>query len=123
MAIYTNLPIYRSSYSLLLEVSRIMPNMPREGRYTIGQDLRHKLMDIIIAVYRANRTRSKVHIIRQMRESLLEVQVYIRLLCDMKHISEKQYLMLAEHTAGISRQMTAWEKSEIKKQERGPESI
>ena len=112
MAIYTNLPIYKASYSLLLDINRMMPNVPRDCRYSIGQELRKKIMEIIVLIYRANRTRGKLSIISKMRESLLEVQVYIRLMSDMKYISERKYINLVEQTTSMSKQMSAWEKSE-----------
>lgn len=112
MAIYTNLPIYKASYSLLLEVNRMMSNLPRDCRYTIGQELRQKIMEIIILIYRVNRLRKKVFVIAKMREVLLEVQVYIRLMNDMKYISEGKYVQLIEQTTSMSKQMSAWEKSE-----------
>lgn len=119
MAIYTNLPIYKASYGLMLAVSQIMPLVPRDCRYSLGQDCRRKIMDIIVLIYRANRTRQKIRIISMMREALLEVQVYIRLMCDLRHISEKKYVELAELTANMSKQMAAWEKSEQQKQSDG----
>lgn len=112
MAIYTNLPIYKASYSLLLDINRTMPNLPRDCRYSIGQELRQKIMEIIILIYRANRTRDKLSVIVKMRECLLEVQVYIRLMSDMKYISERKYINLVEQTTSMSKQMSAWEKSE-----------
>ena len=112
MAIYTNLPIYKASYSLLLDINRMMPNVPRDCRYSIGQELRKKIMEIKVLIYRANRTRDKLSIISKMRESLLEVQVYIRLMSDMKYISERKYINLVEQTTSMSKQMSAWEKSE-----------
>jgi hypothetical protein len=115
MAIYTDLPIYKATYSLLLAFSRMLPDMPRDCRYSIGQDARQKLMDIILLVYRANRTRQKGPVISRMRECLLEVQVYIRLMCDLKYISEKRYVNLMDMTVQMSRQMAAWQKSEIRK--------
>lgn len=112
MAIYTNLPIYKASYSLLLEINRMMPDVPRDCRYSIGQELRQKTMEIIVLIYRANRTRKKVFIISKMRECLLEVQVYIRLMSDMKYISERKYTQLIEQTTSMSKQMAAWERNE-----------
>lgn len=116
MAIYTNLPLYKASYALMLEVNRLLPNVPRDCRYTIGQDLRRQLMDIILYIYRANRSWQKVEHINKMRETLLEAQVNIRLMCDMKYISENQYLLLAAQTSDMSKQMAAWGKSVVKKQ-------
>ncbi len=115
MAIYTNLPVYKASYSLLLEINRMMPNLPRDCRYSLGQELRHRIMEIIVLIYRANRTKKKVFLISKMRETLLEVQVYIRLFSDLKYISERKYVALIEETVSMSKQMSAWEKSEQNK--------
>lgn len=112
MAIYTNLPIYKATYSLLFEVSRMMPDLPRDCRYSIGQDLKSGIMHILVLIYRANRSRDKSALISQMRETLLEVQIYMRLMCDLRYISEKKYLVLAEQSSGMSKQLAAWEKSE-----------
>ncbi len=119
MAIYTNLPIYKATYMLMLEVSRMMPDMPRDCRYSLGQDTRKKIMEMIILIYRANRTKGKVSLILKMREVLLEIQVYIRLMSDMRYISEGKYLNLAEQTSTMSKQLSAWEKSERQKQSDG----
>lgn len=115
MAIYTQLPVYKLSYALLLDVTRTLAGTARDCRYTLGQDLRQRLMDIIVLIYRANRMRHKVKIISSMRESLLEAQVYIRMMSDMRYISEGKYAALAEQTTVISKQMAAWEKSEREK--------
>ena len=92
-----------------------MPHLPRDSRYTIGQELRQKLIDVLVLIYRANRTPHKVVIIERMRETLLEAQMLVRLLCDLHHISERQYAALVDRTSGLSKQMTAWEKSERRK--------
>lgn len=115
MAIYTNLPIYKSAYSLLLALVRMMPDMPRDCRYTLGQEARQRAMDIIILVYKANKKRQRNAVIEQMHEKLIEIQVYIRLMCDLKYISEGCYTALAEYTVSMSKQLTAWEKSENSK--------
>ncbi len=115
MAIYTNLPIYKAAYSLMLDVSRMMPNLSRDCRFSLGQDVRRNVMNIIIFIYRANRTRHKVPMITKMRETLLEVQVYFRLMCDLRYISENKFVALMEQTSDMSRQMVLWEKSEYKK--------
>ncbi len=115
MAIYTNLPIYRSTYALLLEVNKVVPNLSRDCRYTLGQDLNRCLIDVLLGVYRANRTRNKLPEIRAMSEMMQQVQVYFRLLCDMRKISERLYVMMIDHSVDICRQLSAWESSEKKK--------
>lgn len=122
MALYTNLPIYKAAYMLMTTVSSMMPHMSRDCRYSLGQEMRRKIMDIIVMIYRANRIRHKIPIISEMRETLLEVQVYIRLMSDLKYISMKKYALLIEQTAGMSKQLASWEKSESGKSSDGPNS-
>lgn len=111
MAIYTNLPVFKDSYLLLLAICQLAPNMPRDCRYTLGQELRGKMMDIMVLIFQANSTRDKRPVIGQMRRRLVEVQVYLRLMSDLHYIAERKYAQLAEQSAGVSRQMAAWEKS------------
>lgn len=44
MAIYTNLPIYKASYALMLEVCRMRKDLPKDSRYTIGQELSGRIV-------------------------------------------------------------------------------
>ncbi len=115
MAIYTNLPIYKTSYSLLLSISKTMPNIPRDCRFTIGQDLRRRIMDIIIHIYKANRDYDKISSIRLMKEYLLESKVLIRIMSDMHYISERKHAEWMEYAVSMSKQMSAWEKYQVKK--------
>lgn len=112
MALYTNLPIYKATYTLLLDVTKTMQHVPRDCRYTLGQDLRRKLTELLVLIYQANRTHHKLKTIALMRDTLLEAQVYMRLMSDMHYISEGRYLALAEQTSNMSKQLTAWAKSE-----------
>lgn len=115
MVTYTDFPVYRVSYALLLKVSELMPHLPRDSRYTIGQSLREKLLEIIMLIYRASRTPQKVPVLGHMRETLSQVQVLMRLLCDLHQISERQYTQLMEEASSLSKQISAWERSERKK--------
>lgn len=115
MAIYTNLPIYKTSYSLLLSVSKTMPNLPRDCRFTIGQDLRRRLMDVIIQICKANSDRDKLPSIRLMKDYILESKVMIRIMGDMHYISEGKQAEWMEYAVSISKQMSAWEKYQLNK--------
>lgn len=110
MAIYTNLPVYEESYQLLLDVVNFTRNIQRDLRYTLGEKLKQNIIDILVLIFKANKDRSKVSHISLARETLVEVQVVIRILNDLKQISDRQYIILAERTTNISKQLTSWEK-------------
>jgi len=40
MTYYNNLPVYRSSYNLLLDIYNLTKNFSREYKYTLGQKLK-----------------------------------------------------------------------------------
>lgn len=111
MAIYTNLPVYGTTYQLMLQVAQLGQNMQRDYRYTLAQDLKCRLMDVLVMIYRANKVRDKQPVIAEMRENMVEVNVYLRLLCDLQQLSEKQYLRLAQTSVSIAKQLAAWEKA------------
>lgn len=111
MAIYTSLPVYGAIYQLLLQLSRLDQHMQRDYRYTLAQDVKRRLTDVLVMVYRANRIRDKQPVITSMREMMVEICVYLRLLCDLRQLSEGQYLALAQTANSVGRQLAAWEKS------------
>lgn len=47
MAFYTELPVYKDSYQLVLRVFEVTRDFPREYRYTLGQDMKRRLANLI----------------------------------------------------------------------------
>lgn len=110
MAIYTNLPVYEECYQLLLSAVNYTRNIQRDLRYTLGEQLKQNIVDILVLIFKANKTKDKAGHIASAREKLVEVQVITRILNDLKQISDRQYVILAEKTTSISKQFVAWEK-------------
>jgi hypothetical protein len=54
MATYDNLPIYKASYELLVEIFKFTQNFSREFKYTLGERLKNETIDMITHIYRAN---------------------------------------------------------------------
>ncbi|MBD8347736.1 MULTISPECIES: four helix bundle protein [unclassified Dysgonomonas] len=124
MAIYENLPVYKQSYDLLLEIYGMSKNMSRDYRYTIGEELKKRIMDLMVCIYHANGSTNEgkgVHL-KQAREYIVEIKLYIRLLADLKQISVKRLADLTEKTESVSKQLSAWEKSVRKTDEKKPDS-
>jgi len=84
--------------------------MQRDFRYTLGEQMKQTVVEIMVLIFKANKTKDKVGYISEAREKLVEVQVLSRLLNDLKQVSDKQYLTAAVKIEGISKQLTAWEK-------------
>lgn len=117
MAIYTNLPVYEECYQLLLQLVTFSRQMQRDFRYTIGEKLQQTVIDIIVLIFKANKTEQKTHHIADAREKLVEAQVMIRILNDTRQLSDKQYVLLVERTTSVSKQLASWERATVGKRE------
>ena len=114
MAIYDNLPVFKATYDLLLQVVKLSVNIRRDARYTLGESLKKEILGLCICIYRANLTAEKGPLIEQAREALVPIKLLIRLLHDTQQLSTKQYAMLCDHLDTISRQLSAWQKYLLK---------
>lgn len=110
-SLYSNLPVYDATYRLLLEVHKVQPVLSRDVRYTIGQGLTKLLMNILVTIYEANIARDKHPFLMRGRKLAVEVKVTLRILCDLRQISEKQYVRLIDLAESMSKQLTSWDNS------------
>ncbi|HAT8718443.1 TPA: four helix bundle protein, partial [Legionella pneumophila] len=52
MAFYTELPVYKDSYQLVLRVFEVTRDFPREYKYTLGQDMKRDALHLLRCIYR-----------------------------------------------------------------------
>lgn len=124
MAIYENLPAYKAAYDMLLEVYRMNLNLTREYRHTLGENLKNEFKELIICIYKANSDDvNKEEYLRNARERIVVIKLYMRMLHDLKQITLKRFAALTQKTEELSKQINAWHKSAVKKRiTRYPES-
>ena len=111
MVLYHHLPVYKSSYDLLLAIFQVSKNFSREYKYTIGQNLKVLATEMILNIYRANSTFEKKKIIQKARENLEVIRLYLRLLKDLRQISTKKLIYLNELIESVSKQLTGWQRT------------
>lgn len=111
MAVYDNLPVFKASYDLLIDVYHLSESWRRDCRYTIGEDLKRTIVDVMIDIYRANKSIQKKEKIDNACDKMVVVKLKIRLLRDLQQMSIKQFAKLTEQTENVSKQLTAWNKS------------
>jgi len=59
MALYTELPIYRTSYELLKKVNVRIKTFLHDFKFTLRTQLRSECIDLVLDIYRANSTEDK----------------------------------------------------------------
>ena len=108
MALYSELPVYKSTYRLLLKLVGMSVGWQKDYRYTLGQELKAELIDLLVKIYRTSSSEDKNDFLTSARESIEKVKIYVRLLRDLHQIGEDKYAVIADEAAGISKQLAAW---------------
>jgi hypothetical protein len=70
MALYYELPIYKDTYQLVMQVFRLTRNFSREYKYTIGQDIKKDSMEMVRHIFKANSTKDKGPHLQNMYDTL-----------------------------------------------------
>lgn len=107
---YENLPVYKLTYDLLLMVYRRTPRMQRDYRYTLGEEAKHSLQDVITCIYQANlRKEGKLLYIPKARDGLVRFKLLFRLMESLHQLSKKDIVLIGDLVADISLQLQKWE--------------
>lgn len=109
MSTYNNLPVYKTTYDLLLEIFQTTKNFSREYKYTIGQDLKLEATQLIKRIFQANSAfDTRRQYIQYAREHTEVIRLYSRLLKDLKQVNVKKFISINEKIESISKQLAKW---------------
>jgi hypothetical protein len=122
MAAYDNLPAYKAAYDLMMDVFKMNENIARQYKYTLGDSLKNELKELMVTIYRANSNeQEKEQNLREARERIVVVKLYMRMLHDLGQIKLKRFLALGDKVENLSKQITAWHRSVVSKQKASSE--
>ena len=124
MTIYLNLPVYKASYDLVLELFRTIKDFNREYKYTLGESIKKEAIKMITDIYRANSSFSKEEHLGKAREKIETIRIFFRLSKDLRQVGLERFVDVNEKIENISKQLSAWERSQSKMSlnDKGPES-
>jgi transcriptional regulator with XRE-family HTH domain len=90
MALYSELPIYRDSYNLLLAIFQATSKFSHEYKYSLGQDMKRDALCLFRNLYRANKAKDKVESLEDFMADfeLLKLGNRIRELRKIKGVSQ-----------------------------------
>jgi hypothetical protein len=111
MALHTQLPIHKAAYDLLIVVTELAKNMPRDFKASIGGKLRDEVVAVTILIFRANTAQEKAPHLQGLTERLQVAELLLRLARDMRLIAVKQYARAVELTTSIGKQASGWRRS------------
>jgi hypothetical protein len=55
MKLHSDLPVYKSTYDLLLGIFDFTKGFSKEYKYTVGESLKKETIDLLILIYRVNK--------------------------------------------------------------------
>lgn len=111
MVLYSQLPIYRDSYQLLLEIYQVTNKFARDFKYTLGQDMKRDSLALFRYLYGANMSIEKR---REYLDNFLTsfelLKIEMRLCADLKILSLNKLAQLSLLMDNISKQANGWKK-------------
>jgi hypothetical protein len=110
MARTDNLPVYKKTFELLLELHKIFPSFDRKYKFTLGSDCVLSVKNSLLLVVKVNNAKDKRELVNELLLSLHESQVNIRLLKNLNIIKNKSYFFLSEILVECLKQVEGWKK-------------
>jgi len=112
MALFTELPVYKLGYDLLIQTYKRTAIFSREYKYTMGERLKNETTDMLINIYKANKSKkeNRVQYIDQARQNVEVVRLLLRICKDLKLIGMKGFVALNIQVEELSKQLASWQK-------------
>lgn len=111
MALYSDLPVYKATYDLLLGIFEFCKYFSKEYKYTVGESLKKETIELLTLIYRANTKYQKTEILQTAREQIEVIRLLIRVMKDMKQVSLKSYVSINQQVENVSKQLSGWHNS------------
>lgn len=112
MALFSELPVYKLGYDLLINIYQRTSNFSREYRYTMGERLKNESTDMLINIYKSNKCKkeNRIQYIDAARQNVEVIRLLLRVCKDLKVIGIKGYVVLNIQVEELSKQLSSWQK-------------
>jgi len=111
LAQYSELPVYKATYDLLLAIFQFTKEFSKEYKYTVGESLKKETIELLTLIYRANTRHQKTDVLQMAREQIEVIRLLIRVMKDLKQISLVKFVKINQAVEDVSKQLTGWQKS------------
>jgi hypothetical protein len=112
MAQYQHLPIYKVTYELLLQITKVTKEFPRDYKHSLAAKLREEAIDLVVYIYKANGLRSeRAKYVGAILERMQVIELIVRLCKDLRLMNIKQFSETVALTDSVGRQAQGWLKT------------
>ncbi|MBI5400083.1 diversity-generating retroelement protein Avd [Candidatus Saganbacteria bacterium] len=102
------------TYDLLKWLMPTVSRFPKDKRYTLGERIENKLLDILESLLEANYSKIKLDLLRKANIELEKFRYLMRLSYDLKLINLKGYEFASQNVNEIGRLVGGWVKAHNK---------
>ena len=112
MALYSELPVYKLGYDLLLAIYGKTKLFTREHKYTLGEKLKNETLDLLLNIYKANKSKkeTRMQYIDTARQNIEVVRLLLRVAKDLQVLGIKGHVALNVQVEELSKQLSSWQK-------------
>ena len=95
---------------MLIELFQAANGFSRDYRFTIGEQIKKETIEMMMCVYRANKSfEGRKNRISEAREKVETIRVLLRILKDLKQLNLKKFISLNEKIESVFKQLSFWE--------------
>lgn len=99
------------AYRLAIEATEMASRLERNYRYSLGEDIRLGIKKAVLSITLAAKGEDRESKVHTARIAIMDVQLSLRLLNDLKVLPDKRYIYFLEITEDIMKQLSNWERS------------
>ena len=114
MVLYENIPVYKASYDLTLQLFHVIKKFPKDFKYTLWEQIKKDALTLIGSIYKANMVKEKQNKILEVRWYVESLKVLLRLSKDLHIIPLDKFILISQSIEIISKQLVAWQNYIIK---------
>ena len=101
MARTDNLPIYKKTFDLLLEMHKLYAGFDKKYKYGLGSDCVNTIKKALLLIVRINSVKNKLNFLEELLFVFHEIQINIRLLKSLNVLKNNTYFSLSENIIGL----------------------
>lgn len=112
MALFSELPVYKLGYDLLISIYQKTSLFSREYKFTIGEKLKNETLELLVCIYKANKSKSenRMKYIDNARQHVEVVRLLLRIAKDLKILGIKGFVTMNVQVEELSKQFASWQK-------------
>ena len=118
-----NVQVYKDAFDLLLFVYKSLGEMNRTYRFTLLEEMKRTLQELLSSIYEAKKTTPRSALLIDAMHWTYEAKVLFRMMDSLGLLKDWQFAYFVKQLTTVSKQLTAWHKYEKRNEEKKCRSL